>query len=281
MKRTAAMTLAGLAAALLLTPQAMAQEKSIRIATEGAYAPWSITRPNGTLDGFEIDLAKDLCGRMPYRCDIVSQDWDGMIPSLNTGKIDVIMAAMSVTDKRKEVVAFSDIYAPTSSTIITARGNDLFTLPERGTLVSLDADDPAQEQRMQQLRTRLKGKIIGVQGSTTNTNFLDQYFADVAEIREYKTTEAHDLDLSTGRVDAVFATVTVAKATLEKPALADFSTAGPIFSGGVFGPGVAAAMRKQDTELLSAYNKALKSAIADGTLGKLTLKWFDADLTPR
>ncbi|WP_414475444.1 transporter substrate-binding domain-containing protein [Microvirga sp. M2] len=280
MNRRPLFTAIALASAMLST-NSLAQDKPIRIATEGAYAPWNFTVAGGKLEGFEIDLANDLCTRMKSRCEIVAQDWDGMIPALNAGKIDVIMAAMSVTEERKKALAFSDIYAPTSSTFIAAKSEALAALPERGILVNLDKNGPDAERLIQELRGVLKGKIIGVQGSTTNTNFIQKYFADAVQIREYKTTEAHDLDLSSGRIDAVFATITVAKATLEKPDLADFRTSGPIFSGGVFGPGVAAAMRQSDTSLLGTYNAALKSAIADGTLGKLTTKWFGADLTPK
>ena len=262
------------------TSDAFSQERTIRIATEGAYAPWSITKPNGQLDGFEVDLAKEICSRLEDGCEIVAQDWDGMIPSLNGGKIDVIMSAMSITEKRKEVVAFSDIYMPTSSTFITSEQNELSKLPENGVLINLDNKDKALDDVIATLKPLLKGKVIGVQGSTTNTTLLDDYFSGSPDIREYKTTQAHDLDLSSGRVDGVFATVTVAKSALEKPALKGFTTAGPIFSGGILGPGVAAAMRKDDNSLRTSYNSALSTLIADGTLSKLSVKWFGADLAP-
>ncbi len=276
--------LAALATLLIVnigsTSAALAQERTIRIATEGAYAPWSITKPNGQLDGFEVDLAKEICSRLEDRCEIVAQDWDGMIPSLNGGKIDVIMSAMSITEKRKEVVAFSEIYMPTSSTFITSEQSELSKLPEKGALINLDKNNKTLEDVIANLEPLLKGKIIGVQGSTTNTTLLDEYFSGTTDIREYKTTQAHDLDLSSGRVDAVFATVTVAKSALEKPALEGFTTAGPIFSGGILGPGVAAAMRKGDNSLRTSYNTALSALISDGTLSKLTVKWFGADLAP-
>ncbi|HZH52943.1 MAG TPA: transporter substrate-binding domain-containing protein, partial [Microvirga sp.] len=67
---------------------AAAQEKTVKIATEGAYAPWNLTGPGGKLEGFEIDLANDLCGRMKVKCEIVAQDWDGIIPALQAKKYD-------------------------------------------------------------------------------------------------------------------------------------------------------------------------------------------------
>ena len=83
----------------------------MKIATEGAYAPWNFTGPGGKLEGFEIELANELCERMKVKCEMVAQDWDGIIPALNAKKYDAIMAGMNITDKRLEVVGFSRPYA--------------------------------------------------------------------------------------------------------------------------------------------------------------------------
>ncbi|MCB8821633.1 transporter substrate-binding domain-containing protein, partial [Microvirga rosea] len=84
----------GLVASALAAGGAAAQEKTVKIATEGAYAPWNFTGAGGKLEGFEIDLANDLCARMKVKCEIVAQDWDGIIPALNAKKYDAIMAGM-------------------------------------------------------------------------------------------------------------------------------------------------------------------------------------------
>src|ERR687886_2156491 len=99
----------GAAALSILTAAggASAQEKTVKIATEGAYAPWNFTGAGGKLEGFEIDLANDLCARMKVKCEIVAQDWDGIIPALNAKKYDAIMAGMSITDDRKKVIEFT------------------------------------------------------------------------------------------------------------------------------------------------------------------------------
>ena len=90
---------------------AAAQQKTIKIATEGAYAPWNFTGAGGKLEGFEIDLANDLCKRMKVKCEIVAQDWDGIIPALTAKKYDAIMAGMSITDERKKAIDFAGPYA--------------------------------------------------------------------------------------------------------------------------------------------------------------------------
>jgi octopine/nopaline transport system substrate-binding protein len=74
----------------------------IKIGTEGAYPPWNDTNASGALVGFEIDLANELCAILKHECEIVPQDWDGMIPALLMRKFDVIMAGMSITPERQK-----------------------------------------------------------------------------------------------------------------------------------------------------------------------------------
>ena len=87
----AAVAALGLAAGVGADAMAQAKDwKKIKIATEGAYAPWNFTNAAGKLEGFEVDLANDLCKRMKAECEIVAQDWDGIIPALNAKKFDAI-----------------------------------------------------------------------------------------------------------------------------------------------------------------------------------------------
>jgi octopine/nopaline transport system substrate-binding protein len=120
-----------------------------------------------------------------------------------------------------------------------------------------------------------------VQGSTTNLAWAEKYFKGVAEIREYKTTEQHDLDLSAGRIDAAIGAHSAAKATMESAIGKDMMIAGPAFSGGILGLGVAVGLRKEDNDLKAAFDAAVKSAIADGTIKTLSMKWFKIDMTPK
>ncbi|MEK1887727.1 MAG: transporter substrate-binding domain-containing protein, partial [Phyllobacterium sp.] len=106
--------LKGLAlSALVLASSTHAQAKEwtqITIATEGAFKPYNFTKPDGTLDGYEIELTKYLCDHMKIECKIVVQDFDGMIPALNAGKFDAIISGMSATAKREEIIDFSQSY---------------------------------------------------------------------------------------------------------------------------------------------------------------------------
>src|SRR5919107_700784 len=107
------LALALLGAGLGLTGAAAQGKKweSVKIATEGAYAPWNMQTAGGKLEGFEIDLANELCARMKVKCEVIAQDWDGIIPGLNAKKYDAIMAGMSITEERMKAINFSRSYA--------------------------------------------------------------------------------------------------------------------------------------------------------------------------
>lgn len=260
---------------------AAAQEKTVKIATEGAYAPWNFTGAGGKLEGFEIDLANDLCARMKVKCEIVAQDWDGIIPALTSKKYDAIMAGMSITDERKKTIDFAGPYANSPNGLLVAKNSDLAKIPGTGQAFNLGSQQAAAEKAIEAYKPMLKGKTVGVQTSTIHSNFADKYLKGTAEIREYKTTEAHDLDLAAGRVDAVLADSTNIIGTLEKPEFKDYVMVGPSITGGLLGAGVGVGLRKGETELKKSFEDAIQAAIKDGTIKKLSEKWFKIDTTPR
>ena len=266
---------------LVAASGAAAQEKTIKIATEGAYAPWNFTGAGGKLEGFEIDLANDLCARMKVKCEIVAQDWDGIIPALQAKKYDAIMAGMTITDKRKEVINFSVPYADTPSVFLTAKDSPLAQLPGTGQALNLGTQHVAAEKAVADLKPLLKGKSIGVQTSTIQANFADKYLKGTAEIREYKTTEQHDLDLAAGRIDAVFAGAAQIIGTLEKPDFREYTVVGPSLTGGLLGAGIAVGLRKDEADLKKAFDEVIQDAIKDGTIQKLSMKWFKTNITPQ
>lgn len=259
---------------------ASAQEK-VTIATEGAYAPWNFSNPDGTLDGFEIELARDLCERMEADCEIIAQDWNGIIPGLTAGRYDAIMAGMSITEEREQVISFSDAYTLSANGLLVPNESDLADLARTGEKYNLNTNEAAAMEALAEIKPMLEGKAIGVQGSTTHANFAREYFADVADIREYGTTEQHDLDLQAGRIDAVLADAPTLQATMQKPEFEGaFSIVGPGFTGGILGRGVGVGIRQEDEDLRAKFNEAIAAAAADGTIKALSEKWFGVDLTP-
>ncbi|WP_176516011.1 lysine/arginine/ornithine ABC transporter substrate-binding protein [Pseudomonas ceruminis] len=255
-------------------------EDVVRITTEGGYAPWNFVKPDGQLDGFEIDLAKDLCDRMKVRCEITAHDWDSLIPSLNAGQTDAIVAGMSITAKRQEVIGFSRTYAAPINSLLVPGDSGLASLPGAGQSINLDTDEAAAQALVKQISPLLKGKVLGVQGSTTASAFAEKYLANVVEVREYKTVDAHNMDLMSGRIDAVLANAVVLKQSMKEPSMQGAKMVGPTFSGGVFGPGIGVGLRKSDSALKAKFDAAITAAVKDGTIKKLSEKWFSVDVTP-
>jgi octopine/nopaline transport system substrate-binding protein len=264
----------------LAAPAAQAKDwKKIVIATEGSYAPYNMRTPDGKLVGFEIDLANNLCDRLKITCEFVAQDWNGIIPGLTEGKYDAIMDGMSITPKRLDVIDFTAPYTASPSTFAVMKDSPLAKLPDTGKRVSLD-DKAATDAAIADITPMLKGKVIGVQISTIQTDLLNTYLKGIATIRTYPTTEEHDLDLQAGRVDAVLASTSYFVSTLSKPGGDQMVLAGPRFVGGLLGQGTGIGLRKSDTDLKAMLNTALAAAKAEGTIKTLSVKWFKTDVSP-
>jgi octopine/nopaline transport system substrate-binding protein len=264
----------------LATGGAVAQDwTSVRIATEGAYPPWNSTDSSGQLIGFEIDLANDLCQRMEVECEIVAQDWEGIIPALTAGKYDAIMAGMSITDERKKVISFTDSYASEPAYFAVLKDSDLAGYQGDLEQANLDEVEDEEQAAIDSLKEALAGKTVGVQVATTHANFLDQYLGDAVDIRSYDTQENLDLDLQAGRVDAALASASYWYPLMETEMGADFALIGPGLDGGPFGEGVGAGIRQEDTDLIEMFNKAIAEAKADGTINELAQQWFGFDMS--
>jgi polar amino acid transport system substrate-binding protein len=252
-KRSIPFALAFVAAAALVAGASTAQEKTIRLGTEGAYAPFNYTDQSGQPKGFEIDLGNALCERMKVKCVWVTQDWDGIIPALNAKKFDAIMASMSITPERRKSVDFSERYYQTPSRLVAKKGSGLTT------------DDPST----------LKGKTVGVQRGTTHARYLETKLKDQVKINFYDTQENANLDLKDGRVDAVLADSAVQYEWLKQPENKDFDFAGkPLVDPEIFGDGVGIAFRKGDDALRTAFNKAIDEVTEDGTFQKINERYF-------
>lgn len=145
------------------------------------YAPYSSKDASGKWVGWEIDLMNTLCAQMNEKCELVEVAWDGIIPALTSKQIDVIWSSMSITDERKKTIDFSDMYYNTPSNLIGQKTGDTDIAPEH-----------------------LKGKVVGVQVSTTHERYAQKYFAPAgAEVKTYSTQDEANNDLAAGRLDYV------------------------------------------------------------------------------
>lgn len=254
---------------------------TVRIATEGAYAPWNYTDSSGALVGFEVDLYKDLCARLELECTLQQQAWEGIIPALQAGKYDVIMAGMSITEKRKEVITFSRSYAATPAVFVVKSDGPLAGFAADLDAVTMAEVDDAEKATIVKVKEAFAGKTIGVQIATTHENFLNEYIAGDVTVKTYDTQENLDLDLQAGRVDAALAAMSYWKPLLEKDGGKGLMIVGPGFTGGPFGDGVGAGIRQEDQALADMFSKAIGEAIADGTLSKLAVEHFGFDASAK
>ena len=234
---------------------------------------------DGTLGGFEPDLAQVLCTRMKVQCKLIAQDWDGMITGLNAGKFDVIMDALSITDERKQAIAFSVPYASTPASFAALRPARWRACPGPAPRLTLTGD-PRTTRRWAALRTALKGRDRIIQSFDRLHQFIYDNFKDVATISEYKTAAEHDLDLVAGRIDVAFDDSTYFTSAFAKPDNSDLGFAGPQIVGSIWGEGEGAGLRKSDPELKTMFDGAIKAAVADGTVKTLSMKWFKLDVAP-
>lgn len=258
----------------------MAKEwSSVNIATEGAYEPWNLTLPNGQVSGFEPELMKILCDRMKLTCNIKVQAWDGMIASLNAGKFDVLMDSIVITDERKQVISFSVPYARTPASFVSMEAD---LIPgKQSQPITLENDPKAISAAIGDMQKALSGKTIGIQSGTVYTAFIDKYFKDIATVREYTASSEAILDLEAGRIDAIFDDVTFLNSVMAKPENKGLAFTGPEIKGPIWGEGEALAFRKADADLKAKFDVELKKAMEDGTIKKLSEKWFKVDLTPK
>ncbi len=250
-------TLAGLAlASLMAGGPALAKDwKTVRVGTDATYPPFESVNPKGEIIGWEIDYATELCTRMKVTCTFQNQDWDGIIPSLIASKFDVIISSMNITPPRTKLVDFSNVDYATPPVFIGLASN-----------TSNDVSPAA-----------LKGKTIGTQSSTTFANYLAAYYKD-SEIKLYPGGDEPQLDLKAGRIDYTVTDSIVGGTFVDKVGAGCCRIVAEIKRiPEIFGPGVGAAFRKEDSDLRDMFNKAIAEMDADGSYKALEAKYFKID----
>ncbi|NLD10110.1 MAG: transporter substrate-binding domain-containing protein [Xanthomonadaceae bacterium] len=245
-----------LTAATLLLSAAFAQE-TIKIGIEGSYPPFSYISPERTIEGFEPDLARLFCEKMERKCEIVQVDFDALIPSLNTKRIDAILASMSITDDRKKAIDFTKKYYQTPARFVAPKGKN-YDITKEG----------------------LKKKRIGVQSGTIHEIYLNDEFRKIAKIRSYRNLDEAMIDLETGRIDLVFADVVpLDTGYLQKGYGERIEFVGPDFMDEKwFGEGVGVGIRKGENELRESFEKAIKASRDDGSYKEVEAKYFSYDV---
>jgi arginine/ornithine transport system substrate-binding protein len=229
---------------------------SLNICVEGAYPPFSETAPDGSVVGFDIDIANALCAEMGEECRFVRTDWDGIIPALLERHCDAIVASMSITPERQQVVDFTKKYYHTPA---------IFAAP-----ADPDFDDSPEG---------MAGKVVGVQRGTIHQDYMERNFPDT-RLTLYASQDEAYLDLVSGRLDAVMAdSIAIIQGFLETPQGEGFAQLGDIhYDPEVHGDGAGIAVRQDDTELRDRITEAIRAIRADGTYDEIAERYFDFDI---
>ncbi|MET4695106.1 lysine/arginine/ornithine ABC transporter substrate-binding protein [Endozoicomonas lisbonensis] len=225
--------------------------ETIRFGTEATYPPFEFLDENNELTGFDIDLAKAICTEIKAECTFNNQPFDSLIPSLRYRRFDAVIAGMDITPARQKQVDFSMPYFENSASFVAAK-----TKPFKS------ADD-------------LKGKAVGVQnGSTFQTYMIDKFEKQGVTIRPYETIQNAFLDMTNGRVDAVFSDTAVANDWLLERGEGDYGHLGEtIRDAEYFGVGYGIAVRQNDP-LKERIDNALTTLKKNGTWQAIHDKYF-------
>lgn len=249
--------------ALVRTTAVGAEDKALRLATEGGYPPFSETAPDGSLRGLDIDIGNAICAAMELQCVWIKVEWERMVPALISNKVDAIVASMTITKERKERVAFTAKYYSTPLALV-GRTEDALE-PE-----------PAS----------LHGRKLGVERGTVADDFATRFWDGTgAEIIRYSLQDEAYVDLVAGRLDGVLTDYWQAYGGfLHRPEGRGYAVKGAKIHGrtaeqrAVIGEGAGIAVRKGDQRLRRTLDEGLAAIRASGVYEEIVRKYFAEDI---
>lgn len=225
---------------------ASAQDTTLKAVTDPSFVPFEMMdQDSGEMVGFDMDILHEIADRAGFKVDLNTMDFNGIIPAVQTGNVDLAIAGITITDERQEIVDFSDPYYDSGLRILVSDGSDVDSL-----------DD-------------LEGMRIATKIGSTSYDYLQKNLGDDAEITPYPGSSDMYMALMGGSADAVF---------YDAPNVGYFAqtkgkvkTAGPLYEGQQYGIAFA-----KGSQWVEPANKALKAMHEDGTYDEIHEKWFGA-----
>lgn len=227
----------------------------LRIGIEGNYPPFTKTEADGSVTGFEIDLARDLCKRMRARCELVKTEFDELIPKINSGELDAAIASLTITEKRQKEIDFSDSYYNVPSAWIAARGGLTSVMP--GSMAE---------------------KTVAVLKGSPRESWVQANYREIKLAPVTKETEVYS-ELTSQKADLALTSMLVAKTKfLNTTEGKKYMVVGsPVWLGN----GVGVAVKKGDASLRYRFNLAIASSVESGDYKQMASRYFDFDLRER
>ncbi|MFL0506090.1 substrate-binding periplasmic protein [Ureibacillus sp. 179-F W5.1 NHS] len=226
------------------------QDGKMTVGIMGTYAPYNYLNENKEYDGFDVDIAKELANRLGVEAEFVAQDFSGLIPGLQKDKFDILVSQVTITEERQKQIDFTEPYITNQVKVIVKESN---------------TDIQSKED--------FKGKKIGVGLGTNDETYLrTELMPEVGDftINTYDDVITTLKDLDAGRIDATINNVYALKPVIEENGYAIKAVGEPIKSDKA-----AVAVKKGNTELVDALNKALEEMKQDGTYEEIFMKWFE------
>ena len=228
--------------------------KPIVIGLDDSYPPMGFKDENNEIVGFDVDLAKEAAKRLNRSVEFKGIDWSSKEAELQSGRVDVLWNGLDITEERKQNMLFSDPYMKNRQVVF----------------VPVDVEVNSIED--------LKGKVIGTQSGSTAETFLDnnqEYTSQFAEVKKYGDYIDSFMDLENGRIDAVVTDELVGTYYMQKHPNAFKETTIVVGEPTDFG----IAFAKDNTALRDEVQKVMNEMKADGTIAKISEKWFGKDIT--
>ena len=236
-----------------------ASAETLRVGMECTYAPFNYKTADGELAGYDVDVAKGVAKIIGADLEYVCQEWDGMIPALLANKFDLVIASMSITEKRMQKIDFSGPYRFSTGQIVGAKKTKVTLFDDAGNPVP----------------GNFKGLKVGLERATTYSSWFEEKLPG-ADVVLYDGSEPLYLDLQNGRVDIIMTNPMKAHLKfLSKEDGAGFEFKGPVVDEEkYFGIGVGIGLRQGQPELKARLNDALKKLINSGDLESYARKIF-------